>query len=210
MSSVYFIKDKNKLNISRFSFTFPENVTYDGNTHDFTPVIKDTETDTIITPGSTNEFGLDFEILQTPSDPSLCKNAGNYYSVVQITQINQNYIVISEAGTEIPYPYSSTRQNVCKISRRVLEIVPDNCTKVMGQADPTFTSRYRNNVEGETPGFIGSLSREPGETPGTYSITQGNLMLTDNDNFLASNYTIKFISGASLLIQSAPSGGDTP
>lgn len=56
-------------------------------------------------------------------------------------------------------------------------------SKVIGAADPVFT--YTSSESGIT--FTGALSRVPGETIGTYAITQGTLSA-------GSGYTINFVS----------------
>ena len=55
----------------------------------------------------------------------------------------------------------------------------------------------------QTPGFTGTLSREPGENVGDYDITQGTLALADNDGFIANKYKLEFISNI-LTIYAAP------
>lgn len=86
-------------------------------------------------------------------------------------------------------------------------------SKIQGEADPPLTVKATGNVEGETPGYTGAVTRSPGEAGGTYDITIGDLQLADNitdsGTFLASNYTMNFVKGI-FTITAAPAGGDGP
>ena len=104
-----------------------------------------------------------------------------------------------------------------------ITVTANNQTKVQGTADPALTTRYTKAVGNEVPGWAGSVTRDPGEAPGTYDITQGSLKLADGSNgFLAGNYELTFVPGT-LTITPAPvtpgggddgptpgGGGDTP
>ena len=104
-----------------------------------------------------------------------------------------------------------------------ITVTANNQTKVQGTADPALTTRYTKAVGNEVPGWSGSVTRDPGEAPGTYDITQGSLKLADGSNgFLAGNYELTFVPGT-LTITPAPvtpgggddgptpgGGGDTP
>jgi hypothetical protein len=78
------------------------------------------------------------------------------------------------------------------ISPAALAIVADNKEKAYGTADPTLT--YTMNPETLVSGntITGALTREAGETMGTYAIGQGDLSA-------GSNYTITF-TGANFTI----------
>ena len=104
-----------------------------------------------------------------------------------------------------------------------ITVTANNQTKVQGTADPALTTRYTKAVGNEVPGWTGSVTRDSGEAPGTYDITQGSLKLADGSNgFLAGNYELTFVPGT-LTITPAPvtpgggddgptpgGGGDTP
>ena len=75
--------------------------------------------------------------------------------------------------------------------------------KTYGDAEPVLRYTVAGAIEGETPGFTGSLSRTKGETVGTYEINQGNLTLADNGAFLAANYTLAFTKGVTFAINKA-------
>jgi gliding motility-associated-like protein len=81
-----------------------------------------------------------------------------------------------------------------QITKRSIQITPDsNQGKTFAASDPTLTYDYSGTIEGETPGFSGTLSRINGENPGNYEIEIGNVTLTNNGTFLANNYDITFI-----------------
>jgi hypothetical protein len=68
-------------------------------------------------------------------------------------------------------------------------------SKIFGQFDPGLTYSHDGAVNGETPGFSGTLSRSAGEAQGAYAITDGTLSLADNGSFVADNYTLAFTGG---------------
>ena len=83
------------------------------------------------------------------------------------------------------------RQGIVTINPLEVTVTADAISKTAGQADPelTFTSVPAAGTalaNGDTITFSGALAREPGESPGTYDITQGTLTLSDN-------YTLLFV-----------------
>jgi hypothetical protein len=62
----------------------------------------------------------------------------------------------------------------------------------MGTADPALTYKITSGNLAFTDAFSGSLSRDPGETVGTYLIRQGTLALNSNYTltFVGANFTI--------------------
>ena len=97
------------------------------------------------------------------------------------------------------------------ITPLTITVTPRDIRKTQGQADPTLTSDYSGYLRGETAGWTGALTREPGEAVGTYTISQGSLQLADNPdgNFLAQNY-ILVVNEGTFTIVAAPGGGGTP
>ena len=88
-----------------------------------------------------------------------------------------------------------------QISKRTISVVPRvGQSKIFGTSDPILTYDYNGEVNGETPVFNGSLEREVGESRGLYAISQGSLLLTDKDSFIASNYELVFTSGIDFTI----------
>ncbi len=69
------------------------------------------------------------------------------------------------------------------IIRRDITVTADPQTKVYGEADPALTYQITSgSLAGNGDAFTGSLSRDPGENVGEYSIVQGTLALTGNYN----------------------------
>ncbi len=83
------------------------------------------------------------------------------------------------------------------VVKKVLTVLPDSGqSKVYDGTTntPTLKFTYTGNTAGETPAFGGALTRAIGADVGTYEITLGNLALTNNGNFIATNYTLVFSS----------------
>ncbi|WP_298947697.1 MBG domain-containing protein [uncultured Polaribacter sp.] len=90
-----------------------------------------------------------------------------------------------------------------EITPRTLIVTPDaDQTKIFGELDPRFTYTNSGAVNGETPGFSGTLSREIGEDVGSYQITQGSLVTQNNGVFLTNNYEPSFTEGVDFTITS--------
>jgi hypothetical protein len=70
---------------------------------------------------------------------------------------------------------------------QLITVTADDLSKFCGQLDPAFTFQITEGELAEGDVFTGSLEREPGETAGTYAITQGTLSLE--------GYSITFIPG---------------
>lgn len=100
------------------------------------------------------------------------------------------------------------------ITPLTITVTPRDIRKTQGQADPTLTSDYSGYLRGETAGWTGALTREPGEAVGTYTISKGSLQLADNPagNFLAQNYILVVNEGTFTIVAApvTPGGGDTP
>ena len=106
---------------------------------------------------------------------------------------------------------TASAEAIMTITPLTITVTPRDIRKTQGQADPTLTSDYSGYLSGETAGWTGALTREPGEAVGTYTISQGSLQLTDNPdgNFLAQNYTL-VVNEGTFTIVAAPGGGGTP
>lgn len=101
------------------------------------------------------------------------------------------------------------------ITPLTIMVTPHDIRKTQGQADPALTSDYNGYLRGETAGWTGALTREPGEAVGTYTISQGSLQLADNPagNFLAQNYILVVNEGTFTIVAAPvpPDGGtDNP
>ena len=76
------------------------------------------------------------------------------------------------------------------INPRTVTVTAKDASKVVGSADPKLTYSVKGLVNGDT--MKGRLSRQAGETPGSYTINQGTLRASKN-------YAIRF-NGANLTI----------
>jgi hypothetical protein len=81
-----------------------------------------------------------------------------------------------------------------QITRRFITVTANNISKMIGKPDPWLTYLVTEGSLLAGDSFIGSLTREPGEAPGTYQILQGSLDL-DYYNY----YQLSFI-GADFVI----------
>ncbi len=94
----------------------------------------------------------------------------------------------------------------CSISRRNLNVRADNKSKIYLENNPTLTHSYSNNVSGEIPGFSGALTTTATKNSnvGRYPIKKGTLNITNNGNFLVSNYNYIFTEGTLTINKRTP------
>lgn len=205
MSRVYFIQEAlNKVYADEFVINaLLENYVYDGEEHKPTIDVVYMSTEEVLTSSDLSYYGLSLSVEWNTDD--FINVTGIKTATITFKQINNNFIFLDSEDKEIPYPWVYTNTRSFEITPRTLTVTATDTTKYQGQADPSFTASATGQVEGQTPGYSGHLSRDPGEAAGTYSITKGNLALADNPegNFLADNYTMYFVPG-SLLINPAP------
>ena len=103
------------------------------------------------------------------------ENAGSY-------AINQGSLTLS-ANYDLTYIGSSLT-----ILQRNLTIIADDKIKTTGTTDPALTYRITSGALQFSDVVSGSLSRNAGETAGTYMITQGTLDV-------GANYNLMFVPG---------------
>lgn len=63
--------------------------------------------------------------------------------------------------------YAGEVERSYQVTPLTLTVTANNQTKVAGTADPALTSTYTGALPGETPGWIGTIARVPGEAAGT-------------------------------------------
>jgi gliding motility-associated-like protein len=104
-------------------------------------------------------------------------SVGTYY-------INQGSLALSANYTLnfTPAPFH--------INKKEINVIAVANSKTYGDTDPAFT--YTADALVGTDSFSGSLTRDPGETAGTYAINQGSLDLNGNYhiNYTGANLTI--------------------
>jgi hypothetical protein len=84
------------------------------------------------------------------------------------------------------------------ITPRPITIAADNANKLIGQADPPLAfSITSGSLVGGTQ-VSGALTRAPGDSLGSYDITQGSLSLS-------SNYALSFVDGVFTISPATPS-----
>ena len=74
------------------------------------------------------------------------------------------------------------------IAQRDIEITANNKTKITGTADPVLDYTISKGSLAFSDTFTGSLTRDAGESVGTYAITQGTLAAS-------ANYQLSFVPG---------------
>ncbi len=133
------------------------------------------------------------------------------YAIGQNTLANSNYNIVYNADNFAITPLTVT-------------VTADaGQSKTYGDVDPTFTYTVSPPLIG-SDAFLGALSRDPGESAGTYAITLGTLALNSNYgpiNFVGTNFTINNIpitasasagivpcAGGTSILTVTASGGD--
>jgi hypothetical protein len=174
-----------------------ESKTYDGApvSPSGEPVIKDASENTVTIASD----GLVYAYASTDGgtylDTTPPTNAGAYTLTISVSGGNATY-----EGASEPIPFT--------ISKAALSVNPDGGkTRYAGLSDPAFTFSSAGQIAEETPAFSGSLSgaATASSLEGVYAITLGTLALTNNDAFLADNYTLSVVSGASYRVVNYPS-----
>lgn len=94
------------------------------------------------------------------------------------------------------YDISYTGENLT-INPREITVTADAQTKTEGELDPELTYQITAGSLVEGDSLIGTLARDPGETPGTYAITIGSLSAGENYeiSFTSANLTIEAVEG---------------
>src|SRR5439155_13185629 len=92
-------------------------------------------------------------------------------------------VTANKAGDGSFAPSSDTK--TITLNKAAVTVTADAKTKVYGTNDPSLTYHITSGSLVGNDTFSGSLTRDPGDTVGTYNITQGSLALS-------SNYTLAF------------------
>ena len=111
--------------------------------------------------------------------------------------VNISDLSLTVPGKDPYLPASSEQQTTAqaKITPKPLTVTPDSGQgKTFGAADPELTWTQSGLVGGDP--ISGALSREAGEDPGTYKITQGTLSA-------GGNYSLKFTENVVFTIAKA-------
>ncbi|NCB48504.1 MAG: hypothetical protein EOM55_02650 [Clostridia bacterium] len=112
----------------------------------------------------------------TSSNENIGKiNCGEYYICFEF--LKENYAP----------KYETAKITISPIQ---LSVTPNaEQSKIYGESE-SFSFVYSGQISNEVPAFSGSLSRQTGENVGEYFFLIGTLVLVDNENFLANNYTL--------------------
>jgi hypothetical protein len=78
-----------------------------------------------------------------------------------------------------------------EIKKRAITVKADAKTKTFGDPDPVFTYQITTGSLAFTDTFTGTLTRDPGELVGQYTIKIGTLAINDGNGGL--NYTLTFV-----------------
>ncbi len=126
---------------------------------------------------------------------------GTDYTVTYSNNVNVGTatITLTSIGN-----YSGTKTHTFNIIPRTITVTPNLLSKKYGEANPIYTYGNSGAIGNQTPKFTGTLSRETGETAGTYEVLKNNLALTDNGTFKASNHTLNFVTGRLFTINPKP------
>ena len=116
----------------------------------------------------------------TPASPSSAKGS---------------YPIEASGYTSLNYSLNY-RNGTLNIGTRAITVAADAQTKVYGLGDPALAYRITAGSLANNDAFLGSLSRAPGETVGSYAIAQHSLALN-------ANYLLSYV-GADLTITARP------
>jgi len=122
----------------------------------------------------------DTKVTTEPSIATMATSSSNVgtYPITLSGVEDQNYAITLVSGK-------------LEIVPAVLRVTADNKTKVFGKADPGFTYQVSGlkGTDTESEVLSGTLSRNAGEVPGVYAITQGTLKQN-------TNYVLAFTDGS--------------
>jgi hypothetical protein len=88
---------------------------------------------------------------------------------------------------------SPTAATTANITKAPLTVKAVDKSKLLGASDPALTYTITSGSLFGTDSFSGSLTRDPGETVGTYAIKQGTLTA-------GANYELTFVNGTLLIM----------
>ncbi|MDD2216922.1 MAG: MBG domain-containing protein, partial [Eubacteriales bacterium] len=129
--------------------------------------------------GATVKYGTSARVYNLTEAPM--------YENVGVTTV---YYEVTQEGYK-----TVTGNATVKITPATIEVTANDKSKVYREADPVFDYTNTRAVAAETAAFAGALARVAGENVGNYDINQGDLVLSDNEAFKASNYTLSFTKG---------------
>ena len=182
------------LNIIKYSMAgwtvdYPEDVTYDGKEHKWEPTIRDPSGETIT---EDNEYVTPIVTYSTNDFKNV---TGTITVTITLSPKNDN-VSFEDPFEESGY-YPSYFERTYHIAQAEITVRVNDQSKVAGTADPPITTITTGMIDGEVPGWTGSLTRGPGEAVGNYTIGRGTLDLADNPNgnFIARNYALRIIPG---------------
>lgn len=116
------------------------------------------------------------------------------YNSKNVTEANTITVTYSVNNANYLAPVTETITQGVSITPKAITVTADNKTKTEGDSDPAFTYTADGLLSGDE--CTGALSREAGESAGTYAIEQGTLTAGDN-------YTITFTAGTLTVTEAA-------
>jgi MBG domain (YGX type)/Cadherin-like beta sandwich domain len=123
-------------------------------------------------------------------------------STVHIVAAGSTTITASQAGNS-NYDAAPDATQTLTVNRKAVTVTPDSGQyKIKGASDPTFTYGTSGLVTGDS--LAGTLSRNSGESAGSYAITQGTVTNANNPN-----YNITFTTGVNFVIAGALATNDS-
>jgi hypothetical protein len=121
------------------------------------------------------------------------EDAGDYRATITIeiyVDDDGNYVIPAESEDTSEYTTTTYSTSVdYTIEQKEISITADDVTKAYGDSDPELTFTVDNNgLAGKdeiSSVFTGGLTRDEGETTGTYTINLGSLVVSDSNYKLA-------------------------
>ena len=126
----------------------------------------------VVTPDTTS--GLN-NFTYTSSNTNVAEIASD--GTITIKNAGETNITVKQDGNATYAPFEKTQKLVVK--KIAITITADNKTKRVGTTDPELTYTYTGSLAG-TDKFVGSLTRQSGDTVGKYDILIGTLAINNN------------------------------
>jgi gliding motility-associated-like protein len=104
-----------------------------------------------------------------------------------------NYPITLTGGSDPNYSLTLV-EGVLEVSPAPLSLEVNNASKIYGQADPVYTYSMQGLKGSDTDAVLGgAFTRETGEDPGTYRISQGSLSAGANYTFTVTGSTLQIL-----------------
>jgi gliding motility-associated-like protein len=111
-----------------------------------------------------------------------------------------NYPITLTGGSDPNYTLTRV-EGVLEVSPAPLSLAVNNASKIYGQADPAYTYSLQGLKGSDTEAvLVGAFSREGGEDPGSYRISQGSISAGANYNLTVTEASLQVLKARVLSV----------